>query len=208
MVVVSLTIWGIDSLIRKRKDKKIKDINREKTYFITLSLNLLMYGILRKFNLISEQNGGKNHDFANAYEEFKKTANVEAILKVIHKKSISFDKQDFKFLKSFYKEISDRIGSIRKQIEDIKPYPKPEIIKKLSDITYLCIQGDVTIKIGTIIADTADTHKSSDFEAKFIKILQEHIYKDNFGTGIRDIFNKIISVRDSAFKNELYCDIY
>ncbi len=210
MVVVFFTVWLVDSLIRKRKDKRLKDLNKEKVHWIVFSLNRLMFKILLKFNLISEKDIGKNYDFENAYEEFKKTSNIEAILKTIREKSIGLEKEKFEFLKSFYDETVKEIGFIRKQIEEIKPYPKPEIIEKVSDIARSCGFGDGA----NIITDIYLQHpefKNLPDNAKFekgLKALQEILFLDKTEVQIKEIFNSIILIRDATSKNELHCDIY
>ncbi len=214
MVVVSLTIWGIDSLIRKRKDKKIKDINKEQAHIITSSLNVLMYRILLKFNLMSKEDGMKDIDFSNAYEEFKKTENTEAILKAIHEKLASWNKENVKFLKSFDKEILDSLSSVGKQIENIKPYPKPEIMEKISDIAYSLGIFNTTTEIADIYLQHPEfkNHPDNDKFEVGLKAVQESLYRDTTElrteSRIRDMFKKIIDIRNCAPKNELDYDIY
>ena len=207
---VILTVFLVDYLLGKGKERKIKKLNQNQSKWVRVALDNLAFTLLDSCKLI-EQNErlrylGNNLDYGITFEKFKNAETHDRIFDYLLNKIETLDLVSQEEVEGLSKNIAECGQGISKSLEKIKRYPDPELLQVGEVVSYACgsLSGVNTIKLAYFetVADKMQGEEKEKFEAGIKAVIGlgfVDVAKPNFKKAILEV----IRVRELAHANNL-----
>lgn len=208
IIGIGVTVFLVDFLIRKGREKNITKINERASSWIRFTIDRFMFRILKKFNLVDNNDIGDALDFSGAFQKFKEFVSVDC-KDSFAGKLLPLNQESIEFTNKLIDEFMASFKGIGEKLKEIKPYPNPDILKAISeDCPYnLGVIGSQNMTkekiLNTFQKISPEEKKKSE---SFSKILLE-ISSETVAQKIIDIFEILITIRNKANDNMLSYDV-
>lgn len=213
LIIFIIAIFIIDKLIKNIEKKKLKKINERSSYFISFSINTLIFKILKHLKIFSDETlKGKtpdkdtsNFDFAlDEMLKIKKDNKMEKIFRA----EVFKEKDRKKYIDDLSKLIMDGADSIHKGLKEIYPHPAPDVISQIDEVYKSCGGLTAFSFVAGIREDfnkyTKD--KKKHMNKKIAEALLDFSMSNPKATYMSTISEKLLNISNKAKENSLFID--
>ncbi len=213
-LILFVAIFVIDNLTKDIETRKLKDINKRASDFVSFRINVLVLRILKYLKVLEEEEDveislkkNKELNFDYVWEELAQKTNGKNFNQILYDATFSeINKKEY--LTKLSEIIMEGGKSISQALKNVYPHPAPDVINLIDElssqsgaINAMSLMADVDEEVNKIIPESS---KKMDKKMADILLKVMILDLDTEKEVISVVFSSLSKLSDRAKNNDLF----